>query len=134
MVQARVLPLGKHENGDKSGAGGGGRTHMTSEGRGILSPVRLPVPPLQRGNGERFSIYQPRPFKSSGTASRSVSMKVARFHGLRRASEVICRHRQNDWRIRAPQARRRKSALCWALPFAHRENAVVLRPLHSPVL
>jgi integrase len=30
------------------GAGGGGRTHMTSEGRGILSPVRLPVPPLQR--------------------------------------------------------------------------------------
>jgi hypothetical protein len=22
---------------------------MTSEGRGILSPVRLPVPPLQRG-------------------------------------------------------------------------------------
>ncbi len=34
-----------------AGAGGGGRTHMTSEGRGILSPVRLPVPPLQpRGN------------------------------------------------------------------------------------
>ena len=30
------------------GAGGGGRTLMTSEGRGILSPVRLPVPPLQR--------------------------------------------------------------------------------------
>ena len=30
------------------GAGGGGRTHMPSEGRGILSPVRLPVPPLQR--------------------------------------------------------------------------------------
>ncbi len=29
------------------GAGGGGRTHMPSEGRGILSPVRLPVPPLQ---------------------------------------------------------------------------------------
>src|SRR5579872_3791254 len=31
-----------------NGAGGGGRTHMTSEGRGILSPVRLPVPPLQQ--------------------------------------------------------------------------------------
>ncbi len=31
------------------GAGGGGRTLMPSEGRGILSPVRLPVPPLQRG-------------------------------------------------------------------------------------
>src|SRR6516225_4984142 len=30
------------------GAGGGGRTHMPSEGRGILSPVRLPVPPLQQ--------------------------------------------------------------------------------------
>src|SRR5215813_8783472 len=30
------------------GAGGGGRTHMTSEGRGILSPVRLPVPPLRQ--------------------------------------------------------------------------------------
>ena len=30
------------------GAGGGGRTLMTSEGRGILSPVRLPVPPLQQ--------------------------------------------------------------------------------------
>jgi hypothetical protein len=30
------------------GAGGGGRTHMISEDRGILSPVRLPVPPLQR--------------------------------------------------------------------------------------
>ena len=30
------------------GAGGGGRTHMLSEERGILSPVRLPVPPLQR--------------------------------------------------------------------------------------
>jgi hypothetical protein len=33
------------------GAGGGGRTHMTSEGRGILSPVRLPVPPLQPDAG-----------------------------------------------------------------------------------
>ena len=31
------------------GAGGGGRTHMFSEERGILSPVRLPVPPLQLG-------------------------------------------------------------------------------------
>ena len=31
-----------------NGAGGGGRTHMPSEGRGILSPVRLPVPPLQQ--------------------------------------------------------------------------------------
>ncbi len=30
------------------GAGGGGRTHMLSEERGILSPVRLPIPPLQR--------------------------------------------------------------------------------------
>ena len=30
------------------GAGGGGRTHMLSEERGILSPVRLPVPPLQQ--------------------------------------------------------------------------------------
>ena len=37
------------------GAGGGGRTHMTSEGRGILSPVRLPVPPLQPGR-LRFSV------------------------------------------------------------------------------
>src|SRR5690349_24539551 len=34
-----------------SGAGGGGRTHMPSEGRGILSPVRLPVPPLQQEGG-----------------------------------------------------------------------------------
>ena len=33
------------------GAGGGGRTHMLSEERGILSPVRLPVPPLQRVRG-----------------------------------------------------------------------------------
>ncbi len=33
-----------------AGAGGGGRTLMTSEGRGILSPVRLPVPPLQLGD------------------------------------------------------------------------------------
>src|SRR5690242_16847691 len=33
------------------GAGGGGRTHMPSEGRGILSPVRLPVPPLQQEGG-----------------------------------------------------------------------------------
>ena len=32
---------------DRFGAGGGGRTHMPSEGRGILSPVRLPVPPLR---------------------------------------------------------------------------------------
>jgi hypothetical protein len=31
----------------QAGAGGGGRTHMFSEERGILSPVRLPVPPLQ---------------------------------------------------------------------------------------
>ena len=31
-----------------AGAGGGGRTLMASEGRGILSPVRLPVPPLQQ--------------------------------------------------------------------------------------
>src|SRR5436853_6595968 len=31
-----------------TGAGGGGRTHMHSEVRGILSPVRLPVPPLQQ--------------------------------------------------------------------------------------
>ena len=30
------------------GAGGEGRTLMPSEGRGILSPVRLPVPPLQQ--------------------------------------------------------------------------------------
>src|SRR5579883_1481070 len=37
-----------------TGAGGGGRTHMTSEGRGILSPVRLPVPPLQRRTVSRF--------------------------------------------------------------------------------
>ena len=36
---------------DLFGAGGGGRTHMTSEGRGILSPVRLPVPPLQPDAG-----------------------------------------------------------------------------------
>ena len=33
------------------GAGGGGRTLMPSEGRGILSPVRLPVPPLQQVYG-----------------------------------------------------------------------------------
>src|SRR5262245_28557893 len=31
------------------GAGGGGRTHTPSEGRWILSPVRLPVPPLRPG-------------------------------------------------------------------------------------
>src|SRR6202140_3170038 len=30
---------------------------MTSEGRGILSPVRLPVPPLRLG--ESNSVYQP---------------------------------------------------------------------------
>ena len=33
------------------GAGGGGRTLMLSEERGILSPVRLPVPPLQQLDG-----------------------------------------------------------------------------------
>jgi hypothetical protein len=40
-VRRRWKPL-------KDGAGGGGRTLMPSEGRGILSPVRLPVPPLQQ--------------------------------------------------------------------------------------
>ena len=30
---------------------------MTSEGRGILSPVRLPVPPLQRVSARRFFEY-----------------------------------------------------------------------------
>ena len=29
---------------------------MPSEGRGILSPVRLPVPPLQRGFRKRLQL------------------------------------------------------------------------------
>ena len=41
LNEAKILSL--------YGAGGEGRTLMPSEGRGILSPVRLPVPPLQPG-------------------------------------------------------------------------------------
>src|SRR5271155_961969 len=37
------------------GAGGGSRTLIPSEGCGILSPVRLPVPPLQR-SGEDYNL------------------------------------------------------------------------------
>src|SRR5258708_24278182 len=48
------------------GAGGGGRTLMTSEGRGILSPVRLPVPPLQRGGKFAFQ-YSIRGFRYTCT-------------------------------------------------------------------
>jgi hypothetical protein len=39
-VACKLLILG--------GAGGGGRTLMRIESRGILSPVRLPIPPLQQ--------------------------------------------------------------------------------------
>src|SRR5580692_8907747 len=39
---------GQSEQGDRDGAGGGSRTLIPSEGCGILSPVRLPVPPLQQ--------------------------------------------------------------------------------------
>src|SRR3954451_13258545 len=42
-----------------SGAGGGGRTHMRSESRGILSPVRLPVPPLQQLEQEQYTSPKP---------------------------------------------------------------------------
>ena len=38
---------------DITGAGGGGRTHTRFEPHGILSPARLPVPPLRRKAGER---------------------------------------------------------------------------------
>ncbi len=49
---AQSFSLGSRIFGSKPGwaqcgAGGGGRTHMLSEERGILSPVRLPIPPLQ---------------------------------------------------------------------------------------
>lgn len=40
---AQALALSPHE-----GAGGGGRTHTPLSRPGILSPVRLPVPPLRR--------------------------------------------------------------------------------------
>lgn len=53
LFHASVLPnpMGFNKslvNSNYCGAGGGGRTLMPSEGRGILSPVRLPVPPLQQ--------------------------------------------------------------------------------------
>src|SRR5215510_14893894 len=43
------------------GAGGGGRTHTRFEPHGILSPARLPIPPLRHvvptvGNGRRDII------------------------------------------------------------------------------
>jgi hypothetical protein len=50
-------PARRHCKSLKTGAGGGGRTLMPSEGRGILSPVRLPVPPLQpRCDGTAFRV------------------------------------------------------------------------------
>src|ERR1019366_2768854 len=43
--------------GANCGAGGGGRTLIPSEGCGILSPVRLPVPPLrQRYDSFEFTL------------------------------------------------------------------------------
>ncbi len=47
----REGPITVDSKGIFVGAGGGGRTHMGSESRWILSPVRLPIPPLQRGMG-----------------------------------------------------------------------------------
>ena len=49
VVHEKKQPASPTESRAWAGAGGGGRTLMTSEGRGILSPVRLPVPPLQQG-------------------------------------------------------------------------------------
>ena len=51
---------------ESGGAGGGGRTLMPSEGRGILSPVRLPVPPLQQGfDSFEFTTF---PARRSGSS------------------------------------------------------------------
>ena len=54
-----------------AGAGGGGRTHMPSEGRGILSPVRLPVPPLQQLYGSFEFTPRFRNAHCSGSCSGS---------------------------------------------------------------
>ena len=42
------------------GAGGGGRTLIPSEGCGILSPVRLPVPPLRPIARKPLPVYRGR--------------------------------------------------------------------------
>ena len=71
------------------GAGGGGRTHMPSEGRGILSPVRLPVPPLRQRVGSfefTLKLLQATQVKSPGNLRCGLAPTVRRYPAARRAS------------------------------------------------
>lgn len=63
---------------DFNGAGGGGRTHTRGKPRRILSPVRLPIPPLQQGRELQFSIGDGR-FRTGGKAILASLLDIAEF-------------------------------------------------------
>ena len=60
---------------------------MTSEGRGILSPVRLPVPPLQQVYGSfEFTVL---PATRTVVVSVVVLGPMSRKRAALRATEVV---------------------------------------------
>ncbi len=68
----RLPLLGARPRRDGDGAGGGDRTHTRVAPDGILSPARLPVPPLRRAGYPSLwafpsmaTITDPRPFRSA---------------------------------------------------------------------
>src|SRR6516225_2019133 len=88
------------------GAGGGGRTLMPSEGRGILSPVRLPVPPLQQVVGSfevtthsrfpycnGFGIHRSHYLTLFSVTARSTLRSAKYFSSFSEAPEISNRRR-----------------------------------------
>ena len=67
--------------GVSAGAGGGGRTLMPDKGRWILSPVRLPIPPLQHLAKSPETRHSPRPHHDSEsvTVQTGTSKDAQRF-------------------------------------------------------
>ena len=58
------------------GAGGGGRTHKTLKGRGILSPLRLPVPPRPQISSSKRLPIPPRPHCLLPSTNRDLRRKL----------------------------------------------------------
>ncbi len=64
---------------------------MTSEGRGILSPVRLPVPPLQPGqNQPEYSSGSESVLRGRLATSRNPNASNARQQGSTFQTPIQC--------------------------------------------
>ena len=61
-----------------AGAGGGSRTHKALSGRGILSPLRLPVPPRPRILSPTRLPVPPRPLMLDSTNAQAATCPLGR--------------------------------------------------------